>query len=909
MYLKITMIKKVSFAILILSLVILPSNAIFFKALKYLSNRGRNLESSSEDASYHINDGTSPLDDNKDHTGTFGFTYTGNGGIGDGSIDLIQFVSGPQYIMTSCFEGEGTGENCNNNKPISGDYVGYYENTKINKASCDETTTRNRGYAGFLSDKVTDGNGVVTRASTPLRVSCLKGENDAKRTLCKKWQAGSRLEVDSTDFCDLVHVKDIVENLLGQKSTAQTYVESKKLWDRNNEGTYNFDAMKTFSTGGTASSVNVDDLKEQQFTPEDFDKLDQQCYSLLGDERHEFDSVKCVAANHERVYGSSGQNTEITTVAESANAQYNLLQRLIGYGDGDGDANKCDVSDGQGKGCGLKAAIGSRYPDQEYCLSVKDRTMFTELFGCADDQRVTCGQDECVSGQTCECAGGIDEVVISSHADYLPEDWSDLKDKKYGSSNDNNYKCSEMEILVANELSSHLDRVDHDITLACAESIKLFEDASQKYVDFIDPSKITLQDDGDDKKYHNLYSVLREAWRQAEFMLRSMKIQEQVRDRMLKYRDWTIYRFDFIHATPNIVAVDDLIKAPNSFVSNDYTSITSQGGHDNFKAFLKQWNDIIVDYEKLSKHEIESLIADLDDVLREVNQAKEMAQELANTQQAASAAVATVSIHFRKKLNLWVQLEHLIEEAFKNALSTEDALEGQENRDDLNANYALTKSHDPKSFTYDIGNRAHIAKGEDYNEISNDVAARRSGTEGVDGAKSGHVFTSEYTASNEDAARTHEFKSSPGEIATALDCNAGNCMDDQFYLNGRNNCECNALVFEDADHPEVNRRAKCVDGHCVMEASAHIPSTDTATTTTVNITGTGADYNTGSSDGNPIVENSAEPYGGIVKNSTETEDASDVTETYTHAEKIQTNLVHSDSGNSTNNRNIDLSKP
>ena len=985
------------FVVVILCLAVSPSHAIFFKALKYIrGDHGRGLSASSVDSddatSDTLNSGASSYTGGDSRS--FGFS-TGPESKSDGDIDLDQiFISGPQYIQTSCFEGE-TADDCEGSSaPVvansdaaetedskSQSYYGYYESTVFDLNSCKDGN-RNKGIGGFFTsvgnaqtyEAGESGPDYVRSTMTALQISCAShgaGLGASNIQICANFQDDSILDVDSIDYCDLKKVNDVVENLLCSKSNKQlqTNQRGKNLWGKTHIGNWDFCEMTAFSTGGQTLDHGTSMLKKKMFTPESYDQLDQQCYSIIGEERQEFDSVTCVRANNKRT-NTDPQNllssNYVKDPLQAHIADGNLLDYLIEESDdatcaddatSEECGDKCDANDGL-HGCGYKQIAESRYPRQEYCLSAKDQSMFKELFGCADDQREICGayyehtytapaaegedaeepekklcltnavgecpplqtvyndntcavaathadrhsdslfklieveiSDESTEPPTTEtveqcvhvprqCAGGIDTDVIVSHADYLPDTWGNDKSKTYGSSNDNNYVCAEFEIVVANELSAHLDRVDHDITRACAGAIEVFDKANIAYVKFIDPSEIRYDDAATtetDETYSNLYSVLREAWRQAEFTLRSIKIQEQIRDRMLKYRDWTNYRFDVVHATPTT----SFIGEPKSYVDgttwDDTTlgNLQSGGATVDFISFFQTWNEYIDVYEDLSKDEIELLRADLDEVLTEVANAKEFAQELANTQQAAATAVATVSIHFRKKLNFWLKLEEMIEEAFKSALDTNEALQDQKERSFLNSNYANTAVHDPKTYEYTVGNRAKITNGAQYNDNAGRTAS------GEAEAEPGHEFTSQYSGdgNNNDAERKHEFVSSNLAIETTIVCAAANCgaskqsfypADFSTFDADEDNCECNSLVYQNEDYPALNRQAQCKveqgndEGVCVIGESQHLTTDAQKGTTTVNIEPTNTDYTPKNANNQLLpIADTVDPTGGV----------------------------------------------
>lgn len=964
---QIGMSRRIIFVCIIVLIALTPTNALLYKALKYITGQhGRDLAATASTYDDHVNDGTS-YNDNilgaKNHN-SFGFEHPGQTGMSDGSVNGLPFISGPQNIQTSNFVGEYTNTEANH-QPIpdstENDYYGYFENTKIDASSCQDLD-RNSGLAGFFTDASNPRTSVVS-----IRCEARNGD------YCANIVNGQELQVDSIDYCHLVDVPDIIDNLLSTASTSQEDLAytGGVAWKTKAVPTYNYNAMIALSTGGAAADDSgttiTNRIKRTQFQPEDFDILDQQCYSLMTADRKEFDSIHCEAANHERLGGSGQQNLLTEKYVSNPNDLLNWegdegeTAPAENVDDGDDDCDNDDVSsNGEIKrsGCGYKQLLGSRYQNQEYCLSNKDKTMFKELFGCADDQREVCGpvlidgthyysDDGCTTDKTADqrrnlykiidadtpdeacvsvpndCAGGIDEDVIAQHADYLPDNWaSGHKNFKYGTDGDANYICSEVEIVVANELSSYLDRTDHDITKACEHAIDTFDKASEAYVDFIDPLAIKVAKDEDDEatdddetqSYHNLYSVLREAWRQAEFTLRSIKIQEQVRDRMLKYRDWTLGRFDKVtSAETGETQINNNLEAPGGLTPRTASYVNSR---DVYRNFLNEWDGYIKDYEKLSLSEIKALRTDLDDILKEVAEAKEFAQELANTQQAASAAVATVSIHFRKKLNFWVQMESLIEEAFKTSLDNAKALQGQTHRSHLNANYARTDVHEPpedEGFDYQV-TRAEIQAGEDYNgfegrtydqdgQIENQgTAQRKAGGEAISSSSS---FVSDYDCASlspdtensqtwgdicvgqckvddeeaptacvqKDAERKSEFTSSNAAITTSLKCGTDDAICD------------NAFGYTDANQPTLNRVSSCVGGYCQIAASNVVSDNSAVSKQTIEIEPTDTNYH-GIATDKSVADDSA-PHGGVAK-----EDDGSYSNQYVNSEKANIKFTH-----------------
>ena len=68
------------------------------------------------------------------------------------------------------------------------------------------------------------------------------------------------------------------------------------------------------------------------------------------------------------------------------------------------------------------------------------------------------------------------------------------------------------------------------------------------------------------------------------------------------------------------------------------------------------WNGYRSNYRSLAEAERKELSDDIDSVVTQINEAKNFAKELAATQISASSALATVSVHYRKKLQLWRRL-------------------------------------------------------------------------------------------------------------------------------------------------------------------------------------------------------------------------------------------------------------
>lgn len=912
----------------------MPSNALLFKALKYLTgSHARDLQAKTSSGDTGINANSNYVNDNQ-YANSFGFISKQETDLGDGTLEDFLFISGPQHIQSSYFvnEAQKSGNTWTENLNPQ---AKFYENTQVDYASCTDGG-RNTGIAGIFTNDMTVQNVAVDRtqldAAKTVTVSINQNSGDGR--YAANYDQDSRLDADSIDFCDFgddsnTNVDVIVDHLLDLKAEAQTWQLAGKRWGKadTDKGNWKFSEMASFSSGRTRAPLS--DLRKTQFHIEEFDQLDQQCFTRIGVDRREFEEITCEPASHARefesmnVLGSEEQNNGRMKL----NDPNGLLNNLVADDDDTDQDCSTDDAENKRKGCGYKQLATSRYPLQEYCLSVKDKTMFKELFGCSDDQREVCSDNvdkyepphTDVNGNhvnnnrchvnsdlhlsDCECAGGIDEDVINSHVDYLPENWfSNRETYKYGS-NANEYKCETFEILIANELSSYLDRHDQDITLACRNAIELLHKSSEAYVDFVNPGALRLDDDStteNDELYQNIYSVLREAWRQAEFMLRSIKIQEQVRDRMLKYRDWTLRRFDALNAaTSNSPGTQ--ILAPRAWGNNLNPDMTDASAA--YIEFMSVWNKYIYDYEDLSHNEINALKADLDHILVEVAEAKSMAEELAKSQQAAAAAVATVSLHFRRKLNLWVHLEETLEDAFRNA--REETGTGPEGADKhhLNLNYANTEVHEPKSFSFDLqsDDRAKITDGAAYNTLSG-----RTDT-GQEEARMENFFDNEYIEDGtNNQKRTTKFKTSNSEIDTTLPCTVSDktCAADTYYLT-KEGCECDALVFVDDTMPQLDREANCKTNsgsptgyYCSMKNVVEVADDDVEEVE-IEVSKTDTDF-----DGilnNNAVHDELAIHGGVTKKTSDagTDQQNTVPytdggslERYNHEQKTESKLTH-----------------
>ena len=777
--------RRITFALILLSLTLVPSQAIFFKAFQYLSgdaHKGRQLRRLGANEEWHLTDGNSYTGSTEIHENSFGFESRQQDNIRSGGINTQYFESGPSSI-----------------KWLEGDASQYYGSATLDL----NTVDANLGYFGLFSDAtkadymsitckhdgstngvVKDSNGNVVPGVTAY---C---DNFADATI------RTRMDIVSGNYAQSDVSGSIVPSFLCTSSSTSSDAGSlpQDRWDtatghytgghasvlnlcKNAEFSTD-DGVKTSSSGDTSFAVT-------DFHTNGVESLDKQCYTDRDADRYEFDSIQCDDADHPEEHdGTQNGNVGLSIAA------------LLNGGTSMDDITTADTTCSNNTDCGYQD-IASRYPKQEYCLAAKDRTIFKELFGCADDQRVTCG----TTTQSADgaCAGGIDAANIDSHVDFLPSTWydadgvtADLLAKGYGNqANDGNHVCSEAEISVANELSAYLDKVDQDITKACYNAMETFETASAAYVSFVTPGS-------------DFYEVLKAAWQHAEFTVRSMKIQEQVRDRMLKYRDWTLFRFSLLEQTPtgggdaNSAATRDhadTVAAQIQRPSAKSGTETDQDASEAYKAYLTVWDDHIKAYETLSLNEFNALMADMLELKTQVDAAKAHAQILAHTQTTASAAVATVSTHFRKKMKLWVNIEHLLENAMHKALSDADALHGEANREMMYANYGRTDSQTQPthSFTADTTAPSYSdGTGYKYHE-SNSSYTRNS--EASD--------TTSFTASA-DENYIAEFKTSNAEIITDYACSASG--------------DCPASLAQ-ANYPAHDRAAECRDSKCVLKAS------------------------------------------------------------------------------------------
>lgn len=783
---------KVILAVALLLQFALPSNAIFFKAIEYLTSgrgnlRNRNLAAGGESADNHISASSTYTGSEETHVGSFGFTSASEGDLGPGQLDLLLFISGPQNMQTDDFVDETL----------------YFSNTKIDTSSCQDGTRHTTVSGAFANTPASN-----TRANlVAQKAECTIG-GKALTAYCQNFDSGSRLDADPIDYCDLEDVSDIVNSVLCVSTVAQSNTAEGKRWGTttdsqgNNDNPFDYD-LCTMGTFSSDSIVTNNEFNLQQFQIENYDILDQQCFTDSNSNKEEFDDIVCEESNHQKT--ATSENQQVTL---GFSAITDLLNSRVSY----------DNSD-------------HRYPYQEYCIPEEEDTLLTELFGCADDQRVPCtDSDKPADGR--QCAGGLDDGPVyhtrweknSKHNMFEDETYSGLdnyRKNKYGSSTDE-HVCSDAEIVVANELSAYLDKQDRDITRACRNAIDAFQDASRTYVEFTTPASESSAD---------LYSVLREAWRQAEFTLRSVKMQEQVRDRMLKYRDWTLYRFSSLEQSPSD-AFNDRTEANMiaEQVDNPSRSITLVGtggaGSVAYQDFRNAWDNHIMQYEVLSANEISALKNDLDDALQQVANAKSHAQQLANTQQAASAAVATVSVHFRKKLNLWMRLETMLEDAFKTALASTDTHFGGANRNHMDANFAMSKQHEPKGFTYTNNREAKIENGEDYHNNRNSLN-----------------FDGDFASQEPDYDNhEHEFTASNGPIETSYPCN--------------NNADCSGFTFDSSTHPQHHRTATCVNDYCLISASVLHDEGDAKTTFSTHITDPQTEF------ANSKTKDLSDPHGG-----------------------------------------------
>ena len=675
---------------------------------------------------------------------TFGFKANRQSGVGVATVDTGHFESGPQHLVTSEFKCETydlSNSECSTNRQ-------FYDNVEFDAARC---VTLNDAAAGATSHVIGFKNS-NTDASEEL--SC------PVAAYCNTWESTTGTDHGAfaqTDYCYDLMAPEVIDNLLCKASKDTRGQDPAKLAHTGSDN-HKLDWCTTSSYSTYTTSRNPASAFDQtMFQIEDYDILDQQCYTLANSDKDEFTDVVCTEANHEK------ENGQVKKFLENLDAA--LTKR-------DADAIRNTPA--------WRHAADSRYPNQEYCMDTT--TLLTELFGCADDQRIVCPDD--VSADASdenpdprECAGNLDEDMVNAHEDYLDWDPTNMKSNYYGDSIEQDYRCTVPEIAIANALSSYLDKADLDIKTVCGQAKTRFQLAYTAYVNFVDPNKF-----GDD----NLYTVLRAAWRQAEFTLRSAKIQQQTLDRMRKYQDYIESLF--------AAAEQGLTSAPdvnaNGYAQNNANLMTAS---QPFRDFRHAWDSHVQDYIALSDAETDALVADLQAAKVEIDKAKQYAQEIAATQISAASALASVSVHFRKKLKLWMQIEDVLETKLQDAFTSNGLNVGGENQEHVFSNMATTQEHTPLTSSFTI-KKAVIGEGEAYNGDG-----QNRNDEDIDIA-----FTNGYAGSTDD--RLVQVTMSDGSIETNEGCSAAT--------------DCAKFNYESTTNPQQTRISQCTNGKCVLPASS-----------------------------------------------------------------------------------------
>lgn len=683
-----------------------------------------------------------------DYKSTFGLQTVKQVDLGAGKVHTGHFVSGPQHLKSSDFAAA---------VDQSGNAVSqFYENVGFSRVAC------------VAEQAFTAGDG--SPVSTHVVGYQVDGDHDCSPTghgadrssvYCANWgNVPQTLKFEQTAYCYDITVPEVINNLFCVPDHIKTglpqYSRALKVKNGNLEG----EEVKSFDWCTTAdySTVNPSDwsatkinlattkkagdandvaMTPEMFQIEDYDILDQQCYTLVNTERLEFDEVVCTEANHEKnagseiSYGDGSQNFDFLNGAFDPHKNLDHKQPSLNSVIDDVNPDNSEIVNS------FRQLADTRYNNQEYCISSEEETLLVDLFGCADDRRVQCigdgpplyddvwtpenswdaegvfqgNTDHSNDGKICDdsagaptqcfCAGRLDADKIETHSDYLEWDPTGVKNNFYGNTDsftsETQHRCSYPEITIANALSAYLDKADKDITIACSQSIERFHAASQGYVDFVNPDK---HDDG----AANIYTVLRAAWKQAEFTLRSAKIQEQTLDRLRKYQDLVESHFaDAEQGAP--ISEGDFVN-DDGYLASDPNVVLSTS----FKSFREAFDQHVKDYIQLSKHENDHLKADLVTIVHEVDKAKAFAEDLAATQISSSSALATVSVHFRKKLKLWMTIENTLEEQLKTAFSADEF-----DAEHAYANLATSQHPDQPTATVTAGKAGEIGEGEDYN--------------------------------------------------------------------------------------------------------------------------------------------------------------------------------------------------
>ena len=693
------------------------------------------------------------------------------------------------------------------------------------------------------SGPVTIRNPVVDRDDLKyINMKCRNdiGAGDSSNNDCEKWggRQGQRSYVEPEDYCDLVTVDSVLNCYLGDchnSPVKDTSIRFGNGLSVDKVATYNWASMQSFVEGELmqpqAGRNKID------FLVEDYDILDQQCYTTLGNLEDEFDDVECKEAKHNKLnYNNEPNNYK--------HSHFSTITQAIGTAHND-------------------HGVESRYPDQEFCIDEAQKTVLVQLFGCAEDRRKDCAGEPKGSKN---CAGGIDHDELHDHTKNdmtVSEIFNKHKNLGYGNLHkDTDYVCTEAERNVADVLSDYLDKADLDITQACKNAKKRYHAATKAYLDFVNPDLLATSDGGKDDDDNeikeenvwldkgNLYSVLRQSWRIAEYTVRSAKLQEMILDRFLKFKSWTLFRF--AQAGSNKISVDK---------------------------FTAKMDSLISSYHGIAEKERLKVINEMSDALKAVNEAKDFAAELAATQAAEAVAVVTVKIHAKKKIALWQQLETMLESNFADALQKLGMDKDGKNREHTYNNYGETNVHKPREFEWkadEIGGEDNTIgdhgstfqstqEGERVITNAGELEKERNDLNTVDA----HKFSSEYDELEDDATRKTQYTMSNSAIdidLTGIGCDPSTCD--------------NVYTITKAHIPEDNRVATCkADNVTCTVTPASSSNTDQNVRHEIEITGqgdatSGYDHD-GGDNANPFEGDihSKKDHGAETKTSKHSEDA------------------------------------
>ena len=184
-----------------------------------------------------------------------------------------------------------------------------------------------------------------------------------------------------------------------------------------------------------------------------------------------------------------------------------------------------------------------------------------------------------------------------------------------------------------------------------------------------------------------------------------------------------------------------------------------------------------------------------------MEEAKDHARALSDLQTSAAKAVATISTHFRKKLNLWMRIEHMLEDAFVQARNDVGAGDSvgekiEDTKTHMTANFARTDLHDQPTSSF-----------------SSSAPAYGSGTERTPSDRFSNAgpdadFTVTSGPVGPDTDGTVVFTSSNSAIE-AFECTANSdCSAKYSYANTDN-----------TDYSLHDRDSVCTNNRCVLPAS------------------------------------------------------------------------------------------